>query len=389
MITIPSAKHSTLIRITKVVTYVKSLAILIVVNMTLSKRGDYVVRSALSLARAYPSGEARKIREVVAEMGVPQTFASQILADLVRAGLATSKAGKDGGYRLASPPEQVSLVEVVEAGEGPLRAERCALGEGPCRWDAVCPLHETWRSATEALREVLRSTSLADLVRRDEDLEAGQVGRPEDSHRAGDPSVAVTDSIQVEAGLPELVAILKREQVLTDALAGAFREVDELRARIAGDGRSWLPVHVVSSTSLGRAEGVETTGSRGDEGATRMDVSFEASMPGGLSSHGELSMAVVAVDPERCELRAGARVRLPRLDGPVQPGSPLPSGATQLERQGGAPPLGDRLAQVLVRTVLRRLARSADVAATGDLAAGSSGRDRRSGVSRARKASVA
>jgi len=64
----------------------------------LSKRGDYVVRSALSLARAWPAGESRKIREVVAEMGVPRTFASQILADLVRAGLATSKSGKDGDF---------------------------------------------------------------------------------------------------------------------------------------------------------------------------------------------------------------------------------------------------------------------------------------------------
>jgi hypothetical protein len=51
-----------------------------VVNMTLSRRGDYVVRSAVALARAYDSGEPRKVRQVVAEMGVPQTFAPQILA---------------------------------------------------------------------------------------------------------------------------------------------------------------------------------------------------------------------------------------------------------------------------------------------------------------------
>ncbi|MGC8512993.1 MAG: RrF2 family transcriptional regulator [Acidimicrobiales bacterium] len=357
--------------------------------MTLSKRGDYVVRSALSLARAYPSGEARKIREVVAEMGVPQTFASQILADLVRAGLATSKAGKDGGYRLASPPEQVSLVEVVEAGEGPLRAERCALGEGPCRWDAVCPLHETWRSATEALREVLRSTSLADLVRRDEDIEAGRVRRPEDSHRSADPSVAVADSIQVEAGLSEVLAVLRREQVLTEALAGAFHEVDELRNRIVVDARPWLPVHVVSSASLSRAEDSDILGSRSGEGSAQVGISFEASMPGGMSAHGEISMAVVAVDPERCELRAGARIRLPRLDVSAAPGSSPRSGVAPAGEEGEAPSLGDRLAQVLVRTVLRRLARVADVAATESRSAAANGRDRHPRGSRPRKATVA
>src|SRR5450755_4323512 len=131
--------------------------------MTLSKRGDYVVRSALCLARAYDSGGYRKIREVVAEVDVPQTFASQILADLVHAKLATSKAGKDGGYRLVRAPALISLLDVIEAGEGPLRAERCALGDGPCRWDAVCPLHESWKAATDAMRTVLAGITLAEV----------------------------------------------------------------------------------------------------------------------------------------------------------------------------------------------------------------------------------
>jgi len=160
-------------------------------NMTLSKRGDYVVRAALCLARAYDSGEQRKIREVVAEMDVPQTYASQILARLVHAKLATAKAGRDGGYRLVRTPDSVSLLDVIEAGEGPLRAERCALGNGPCRWDAVCPLHETWGAAAAALRDTLAQTSLAALVARDEALEAGTYPTPPDSHRPIRAAIAV------------------------------------------------------------------------------------------------------------------------------------------------------------------------------------------------------
>lgn len=153
-------------------------------NMTLSKRGDYVVRSALCLARAYEGGSYRKIREVVAEMGVPHTFASQILGELVRAEIAVSRAGRDGGYRLALPPEKISVLDVVEAGEGPLHAERCALGDGPCRWESVCPLHETWLAATAALRETLAGVNLATLAARDEALESGVYPVPGDSHRA-------------------------------------------------------------------------------------------------------------------------------------------------------------------------------------------------------------
>lgn len=319
--------------------------------MTLSKRGDYVVRSALALARAYPSGEARKIREVVAEMGVPQTFASQILADLVRAGLATSKAGKDGGYRLASPPEKVSLVEVVEAGEGPLRAERCALGEGPCRWDAVCPLHETWRTATDALRDVLRSTSLADLVKRDEDIEKGRIGAPEDPHRVGDSSIEVADSIQVEAGSAVFAGMARKEQMIADAISGAFEEVEELRSRIAGGGRSWLPIHIVSSASQRLPEGRAASGGSRLREDLVVGVSFEGSMPGGSSTHGDLAISSFALDPQRCELRAQGKVRLPRL------------GSAATNAALADPSVGEKLVQVLIRTMLRRIARDVEGAA--------------------------
>ncbi|HEY8620164.1 MAG TPA: Rrf2 family transcriptional regulator [Dermatophilaceae bacterium] len=162
-------------------------------NMTLSKRGDYVVRSALCLARAYESGDYRKIREVVAEMAVPQTFASQILGELVRAEIAVSKAGRDGGYRLALPPEKITVLEVVEAGEGPLRSERCALGEGPCHWELVCPMHDTWSAATEALRDTLAQVNLATLAARDVAIEAGTYPTPAHPHRLGtrQPAAAI------------------------------------------------------------------------------------------------------------------------------------------------------------------------------------------------------
>ncbi|MGO9559183.1 MAG: RrF2 family transcriptional regulator [Acidimicrobiales bacterium] len=152
--------------------------------MTLSNRGDYVVRSAICLAKAFDAGTSVKLREVVSDTSVPATYASQILGDLVRAGLASSKAGRDGGYRLVRSPGEISVLEVVESAEGPLRAERCALGEGPCRWEAVCPMHDTWTAATAALRETLAATMLAHLAERDLELSRSGFVVPADSHRA-------------------------------------------------------------------------------------------------------------------------------------------------------------------------------------------------------------
>jgi Rrf2 family iron-sulfur cluster assembly transcriptional regulator len=153
------------------------------VNLMLSKRGNYVVLSALALAWAYDSREYRKIREVVSSVKVPQTFASQILAGLVRAELASSKAGKDGGYILTRPPEEITMLEIIEAGEGPLRAERCALKDGPCQWDFVCPLHWIWGDAITAFRETLASVTLANLVENDQALKLKTFPMPTESHR--------------------------------------------------------------------------------------------------------------------------------------------------------------------------------------------------------------
>ncbi|MHB8438768.1 MAG: RrF2 family transcriptional regulator [Acidimicrobiales bacterium] len=139
-------------------------------NLRFSRRGDYVLRSAIRLARAYDATEPTKLREISAEMDVPRSFVSQILGDLLRAGLAVSSLGAHGGYRLARSPETISLLEVIEAGEGPLVSDRCALGQGPCYWQEVCPLHETWVTATSALRGVLSSTCLAELSERDHAL---------------------------------------------------------------------------------------------------------------------------------------------------------------------------------------------------------------------------
>jgi len=327
--------------------------------MTLSRRGDYVVRSAVALARAYDSGEPRKVRQVVAEMGVPQTFAPQILADLVRAGLATSRAGKDGGYRLSRDPGDIALIEVIEAGEGPLRAERCALGEGPCRWDAVCPLHETWRAATDALREVLGTTTLADVAAQDIAIEEGRVVAPADSHRHGGSSILVEDSVQVEAGCPAVVERLRGGQLMTAALVGAFEQVEPLRASLLGSGPRWSPAEVSTSCRLDRGDpppaGGEPSGAAGAGASTRIGMAFEAIGPSGTSSHGDFVLVATALDPQRSELRASGPLRLALFEGASPAGS------------------AERLAQVLVRTFLRRLAVVLEESASLEAASGSIG----------------
>jgi Rrf2 family protein len=135
-------------------------------DITLSKTADYAVRAALALAEA-PDDDYVTIAQVAEQMALPKTFTPQVLGLLARAGIAESKAGRGGGYRLARSPRGISMLEVVEAAEGALVNGRCTMRGGPCRWEDRCAVHDTWVKAAEALRRSLARTTLAAVARAD------------------------------------------------------------------------------------------------------------------------------------------------------------------------------------------------------------------------------
>jgi Rrf2 family protein len=139
-------------------------------DLTLSRTGDYATRAAIALADAWDVGESRTIAQIAGEMALPRTFTPQVLGLLQRAGLAEARAGRGGGYRLSRDPARISVLEIVEAAEGSLRTTRCAMRDGPCRWDAACAIHPTWIAVSDAVRERLAGTTLADLAAEDRRL---------------------------------------------------------------------------------------------------------------------------------------------------------------------------------------------------------------------------
>lgn len=141
-------------------------------QIALGRKGDYAVRAVLDLARHAGTGR-RKSREIAEVMDIPERYLPQILALLVRHRLLIATAGPDGGYELARPPADITLLEVVEAAEGPIANTECLLRGGPCDWEHACPLHHPWSRAQSALTGQLRQTTFAELAASDEALEAG------------------------------------------------------------------------------------------------------------------------------------------------------------------------------------------------------------------------
>jgi Rrf2 family protein len=138
----------------------------------LGKHGDYAIRAALDLAR-HSSGGLRKAREIAASMDIPLGFLKTILSDLVAQGLFVSTAGPNGGYRLTRPPEEITLLDIVESAERYLSPDMCILRGGPCDWSGACPMHDFWGLAQEAFADSLGATNLAQLALIDRDIESG------------------------------------------------------------------------------------------------------------------------------------------------------------------------------------------------------------------------
>ncbi len=308
--------------------------------MTLSKRGSYAAAAAICLARAYPSGQPKKLREISAEMDIPRTFAAQILGDLVHAGIAVSAFGRDGGHRLARPPAQVSVAEVIEAAEGPLSSERCALGDGPCRWQDVCPLHETMARATASLRQVLASTSLEVLAERDAAIALGTYPIPADAHPHA-AAVTIADSVQVELPAAVIAGRLSAGTSWLTAHAEACDE-EEARTRLRPGGPGWLGKTM--AVHLGEATDVE--------GSLVIPFIWESAGSGGIFPRFEGEMRLIPLDPDRSEFRLSGRYRPP----PSRPGQVLNDA------------LLTRIAKATVRSFLRRTARGLEQEhATADL----------------------
>lgn len=130
----------------------------------LSRSSEYAIRALTFLARQN-DGRHHLSRDMAEELGLPAPFLGKVLQPLVTRGVLHSQRGRSGGFRLARPAHEVTLIEIVDAQETLGPAETCLLGQSECSDATACPLHTYWKAASGAFRERLVRTTLADLVR--------------------------------------------------------------------------------------------------------------------------------------------------------------------------------------------------------------------------------
>lgn len=126
----------------------------------LKRKTNYGLELMIALAKNYQQGPT-SLRKIAKEKKLPYKFLEQIVIPLREAELVKAKEGKGGGYFLKKDPAKVSLAEIVEVLEGPVKVGQCFA----CPMAQVCgDQKDVWSEVGEKVKETIEGKTLADLI---------------------------------------------------------------------------------------------------------------------------------------------------------------------------------------------------------------------------------
>ena len=135
--------------------------------MQLTRAADYAVRVMVHLAGLPPSARVSR-GDLSIAADCPEQFLAKVLQSLTRAGLVVSHRGNTGGFELEELHRSASILEVIEAIEGPIRLNLCLTSDHACTRQTWCPAHNVWGDAQDAMIAVLRAAKIDTLAQRAE-----------------------------------------------------------------------------------------------------------------------------------------------------------------------------------------------------------------------------
>jgi Rrf2 family protein len=125
--------------------------------MQITRQADYALRAMLFLSRKEPN-EKTATSQIAEQQRIPPSFLAKIISQLSIAGLLHTSRGARGGVSLAREPKEISLLDVVEAIDGPILLNECVGDASTCTFEEDCPLHDIWKDAQVQLVDRLRKT---------------------------------------------------------------------------------------------------------------------------------------------------------------------------------------------------------------------------------------
>lgn len=131
----------------------------------ISTKGDYGLLLLAALAKVHADGKSFvALKEIASAKHLSLPYISQIVNSLKRAGLVESKEGLGGGYRLSRSPDSITVIEILEALEGPVAPVKCCTAnKEKCGAEPYCEVKSTWHEAKKMMIEFLRNKTLKDI----------------------------------------------------------------------------------------------------------------------------------------------------------------------------------------------------------------------------------
>jgi Rrf2 family iron-sulfur cluster assembly transcriptional regulator len=170
--------------------------------MQVTRASEYGMLGLIALGRR-PLGEVVMVDVLAREEGIPPTFLGKIFQSLNKAGIVRSARGTGGGFALARSADEVSVLEVIEAVEGPIAFQRCLEPEADCTHMGGCALCGLFSEAQDRVKDVFGRTTVADLSQRHTSFvehQAARGGHGPKHPRAADKSIQLEPISQI----PEL-----------------------------------------------------------------------------------------------------------------------------------------------------------------------------------------
>lgn len=131
--------------------------------MQITRAADYAVRVVIYVAanggeRCVPTAEISECQDI------PTAYVSKVLQALGKAGIIATFPGRGGGAKLVDPAEKISILNVVEAIDGPITLNRCVVRKGMCSRDSFCSAHPFWAATRKKLVGILGQAKMSEFV---------------------------------------------------------------------------------------------------------------------------------------------------------------------------------------------------------------------------------
>jgi Rrf2 family cysteine metabolism transcriptional repressor len=133
--------------------------------MKLSTRTRYGMRALVDLTLRN-NNKPVQLKDIAECQQISLAYLEHLVIPLVSAGIIKSTRGVHGGIELAKPPEEIKLLEILEALEGPLAPVHCLKDKKSCARSSACATRDVWDDMKKAMEKVLKASTLQDLAER-------------------------------------------------------------------------------------------------------------------------------------------------------------------------------------------------------------------------------